>query len=138
MITRDDFLVEWVKALRSGEFAQTTDVLGEHGTNRRCCLGVACEVYQRLGGELEVEQDTYTVREGWDVRHAISYDGEVQSLPEKVCRVLEVEHPSVAVLSHDHGFSYLTELNDFGKSFAEIADIIEENAFVGEGATDEG
>ena len=61
-LTRQQFVREWVAALRSGKFAQTTGRLHKtpdpsgvygHPTRRTyCCLGVACEVARAHGSRL--------------------------------------------------------------------------------------
>lgn len=45
------FVREWVKDLRSGKFAQTTERLCkiDDGSPQYCCLGVACVTGKRLG-----------------------------------------------------------------------------------------
>lgn len=53
-ISRKKFVTEWVKALRSGKFRQTKGKLGtktkcKNGQYGYCCLGVACEVGEKLG-----------------------------------------------------------------------------------------
>ena len=47
-ITRNQFITEWQKDLRSGEYHQGKGQLVEGGDNY-CCLGVACETGLRLG-----------------------------------------------------------------------------------------
>lgn len=39
----------WIKALRSGKFKRTAGRLRGNG-NRRCCLGVACDVFAKATG----------------------------------------------------------------------------------------
>ena len=93
---------EWLKALRSGEYKQTTGMLmtaNQHG-KYFCCLGV----YQ-------------------DVRGFESTDKEILS---------SNEHPYTRNGSDVLGLSSviqkrLASMNDNGKSFEEIADYIETN-----------
>ena len=67
----------WVEALRSGEYQQGRSALCEGG--QYCCLGVACEVYQKHVGDLLVE--------GSDQKR---YDGEFAGLPDKVAEWLDI------------------------------------------------
>lgn len=98
----------WVKALRSGEYKQ-----GKHRLRigeEYCCLGVACDLFQKAGGAL-------TVRSG----RFYTYNNESMVLPNTVQEWLGLtgragQYNKGYELSHD---------NDTGKSFAEIADIIE-------------
>ena len=109
---------KWIKALRSGEFKQTKGTLTkvEDGGNAHCCLGVACQIYQEEVGGLKVELS----------RHAdcLQYNGEA-------CEY--IGHLSVVKgwlgLQNSDGYydegSSLVAKNDSGKTFEEIADIIE-------------
>jgi len=105
---------EWVDALRSGEYKQTKGVLKDKDSF--CCLGVLCDIHSKETGE-EWEEDTYFV--------------EVGELPERVVSWAELtgfnpSNPLVKVNDITKRIS-LAELNDGGKIFDEIADIIEEN-----------
>jgi hypothetical protein len=109
----------WVAALRSGEFSQGSGRLrwtGGAGTapdDSMCCLGVACEVFRRHTGNGE-----------WDANGIFRLDG-----------VAVKSHPPGAVvkwlgLTTDTGYARadgtpLTDLNDDGVPFEEIADRIE-------------
>ena len=103
---------EWAKDLRSGEYQQITGQLRE-GDNGRCCLGVACDTYKRLTGKGEwdedifvAEKDSYCSAELPDI--VMTFFGFSKSDPEL-----------------DYG-QQATTLNDQqGKTFAEIADLIE-------------
>lgn len=96
------FKEKWLKALRSGEYAQCRERLMFDGGY--CCLGVAAIV---AGYELDTKNDR------------ILRPGEVAA------RVSD--SPSYSALD-DFGVKERAELihmNDSGKSFAEIADFIE-------------
>lgn len=94
----------WVDALRSGEYKQGKGVL--HAKTKRgdrfCCLGVACDLYQKHGpGDLIVTER---------ISHDLSkdyvnykYDDQTGHLPEKVKEWLGV----------DSSFQYeLIDMND--------------------------
>ena len=104
----NEFAKEWVKALRSGEYKQGKHRL--HRGNVFCCLGVACDLYQKKFGDLDVG-----FYEFGDIT-MFSYDGHEHGLPEKVRNSLSIG---------DSDISALIELNDGGRTFLEIADIIE-------------
>lgn len=125
---RQELRRKWVEALRSGEFLQTDCAL--HDDHGYCCLGVACEVFEReFPGELNVTLDDNGY---WH------YDGEDTFLPEKVAdafgihpegrtknsRLLETPTQSSNSLYENS----LYDLNDSGVTFTEIADVIEKYA----------
>ena len=96
----------WLEALESGGYTQTQGYL--HDTIGWCCLGVACDVYQKQVGDLDViEIDTW------------HFDDLGTLLPTKVMDWLG--------LDSDAGYyegGALIESNDNGATFAEIAAII--------------
>jgi hypothetical protein len=99
----------WVEALRSGEYTQCTKRLAK--PNGYCCLGVACEVFMKNGGELQKATDKY----------GIYYNGEYLTLPRVVRDWLGLRTENGSI---DDGIA-LSEKNDHGASFEEIANIIE-------------
>lgn len=98
-----------VKRLRSGEFVQIHHQL-RNQDNGRCCLGVACEVYQEeVGGHWE--QGKFRPKESGDWSSSL--------LPTEVQEWLGFEviaGPPVC------GRCSSSAANDAGKSFTEIAD----------------
>jgi hypothetical protein len=103
---------KFVAALRSGEYKQGTKYLtsvrpeGEFD----CCLGVACKLYIKDGGLLPTSR----------YENYVTYAGKPAWLPKPVREWLGFG-------SDDGNYkgSSLTSDNDTGKSFIEIADIIE-------------
>lgn len=103
----NDNAKKWVAALRSGKYEQTNSQLMKDG--KYCCLGVACEVAMEEGS----------------IGH---YDGGRGSLPETVRIWLQLDTDSGRYISNltPNTTWYLVNDNDsLGKSFSEIADIIE-------------
>ena len=92
---------KWVKALRSGEYKQTSGVLRDG--DEFCCLGVACDI-----SELS----------GWDEGNVYLFEQGV--LPNAVRELYGLERSDGEFVG-----DCLTVLNDNGASFQEIADIIE-------------
>lgn len=105
----------WVEALRSGKYQQALDDLRDN-TGAMCCLGVACEIsglgqwdgsgryvtdHDRHSGELNPNSD---MTDWLGLANGAGSFGSVN------------EHDRRESLAH---------LNDTGKSFSEIADIIE-------------
>jgi uncharacterized protein YdbL (DUF1318 family) len=96
-----------VDALRSGEYEQTTSWL-RYG-DAMCCLGVACDLSATdVGGQ-------------WDgYVFAVSGERKDALLPEAVREWLGFSDQAGA-----YGDDSLSDKNDTGATFAEIADIIE-------------
>jgi hypothetical protein len=94
---------QWIKALRSGKYNQTKGRLS-NGKGGFCCLGVLCDI-SKLGQ--------------W-VNGQYLYEGQV--LPPNVKEWAGL--PDLNPTPVEGGMS-LAEMNDVGKSFDKIADLIE-------------
>lgn len=107
---KHEIMKTWVAALRSGEYEQTQGTLRIDG--KYCCLGVLCDLAAKAKVGTWVENDfvcdeySDSVHLPWEV---VSWSG---------------AHSSRACLSTRES---LVSLNDRGKTFTEIADIIEAN-----------
>lgn len=99
----------WIKALRSGEFKQTTNALrdGAGRSTRYCCLGVLCELHRRHS-----EESGSWKRDG--------YLGNTALLPDEVQAWAKLDDGNPDVPGDN-----LAGLNDGGKDFCYIADAIE-------------
>lgn len=116
---------QWVAALRSGDYQQGRTRLCsiQDGERFYCCLGVACDLYQREVGGLEEHIIKFPGRE------VVSYGvGAFVAMPEKVRKWVGLTDPSGHIgrppgrhMERDS----LAGLNDSGESFASIADVIE-------------
>lgn len=102
----------WVKALRSGKYKQGRDYLHKTGPDRFCCLGVACDLYQKAVGGLTEQKSDYEVR----------YDDNGTSLPDPVMKWLGIKSACGSLSGGN-----LQARNDRGTSFKQIADIIEKH-----------
>lgn len=100
----------WVEALRSGKYTQARHRLRRG--DAMCCLGVACEI-SGLGAWSDM--GIYLVQGGRD---------SMMILPEPVKDWLGLSRTDSAFGS-GYDAPQLTEMNDGGKTFAEIADVIE-------------
>jgi hypothetical protein len=107
---------KWVEALESGRFKQGTEVLHRVTPNGEtlCCLGVACVLAIEDGWPVEARQ----------ARGDVVYDGEREGLPELVRRWLGLRNGAGRRNGDGGEHTFLTNDNDDGKSFAEIAQII--------------
>lgn len=126
-----DVKTKWLAALRSGEYEQTDGMLLKVTGERKqhCCLGVLCELAVAEG----VIPPARLV-ENWDGTQKIGQFGdrlEEGTLPAEVSEWSGVDdYGHYAAVVDEDGIEYtpfLTEINDEGASFAEIADIIEAN-----------
>jgi hypothetical protein len=106
--------LKWIEALRSGKFKQGKNAL--RAGDSFCCLGVACELYRKTRKKGFIK---------WDDQnnfHTLS-DKRHTFLPKSVQAWLGLTS-NWGELNHDGS---LAILNDEGKTFNEIADIIEQN-----------
>lgn len=114
---------KWVAALKSGEYKQGKNVLHRtNGEDRFCCLGVACDLFIKFGGELKVARSKNS-RAG----ACVTYGGRSGQLPISVRDWLGLastdgDYYPVDQLFFSHD---LTQDNDAGKKFTTIAKIIE-------------
>ena len=133
---RPEVKKRWLKALRSGKYEQTTGTLCEPDSKGKpqayCCLGVLCDIHRqsrRQKGDKWEEYDSSALR----------YHGADGLLPEKVINWaftsstiagLEAEGEDPKSVLEDIDIpkaGSLAELNDEGKSFKEIATVIEKH-----------
>lgn len=101
---------KWVEALRSGEFKQVKGRLKT--VDGYCCLGVVCELAIKAGVPVGVGA----------IGLLPTFEGETARLPKGVRDWIGLRD---AYGSYDGDSTSLSHENDHGKSFAEIADIIE-------------
>ena len=110
----------WLKALRSGQYKQTISMLKKG--NNFCCLGVLCDLYAEEKGKKW--QDWGDGSGKWEMC------GATEILPKEVSRWAglgqENDDPIVTPNEEWEDRQSLSELNDGGFSFREIADMIEE------------
>jgi hypothetical protein len=104
---------QWIAALRSGNYAQTTGRL--HDIKGFCCLGVAAVEFLTDDVKVEHSHGMYYTR----------YEGETAEAPLYVIMALSLNDSCGASSEEDD--EPLVRLNDDGKTFSEIADILEAN-----------
>jgi len=115
---------KWVKALRSGEYLQCTGSLtekDEQGNDTFCCLGVLTNLYVQENGisKLKLDNSKGNGLSFWDFNE--EFDSYLCDPIRKWAGMRS--NKGDLFLS---GLDPLYEQNDDGKSFSEIADIIEE------------
>ena len=98
---------KWIESLRSDKYKQGKTFLKYN--DRFCCLGVLCDIHARETNNQWTDLNEYMEKQA--------------TLPEEVIVWAGLDD---AIGSYGYkSDSYLIEDNDSGKSFKEIADIIE-------------
>jgi hypothetical protein len=113
---------QWVNALRSGEYTQGTGRLATIRPDHieYCCLGVLCELAVKNGLAVKSVQSNSFFR--YYSPNNIN-DSNTATLPNCVLEWAELKDRQGWSTNEDS----LTSLNDHGKSFEEIAQVIEAN-----------
>mgnify|MGYP005811384871 CR=1 FL=1 len=109
----------WIQALRSGEYEQGIDYLNYRG--KLCCLGVACEVFIKQGGTLSRSTNENGVIEYHGLPTSMRTSLE---LPTAVQAWLNLNTP-LGDFPEDFPGESLAALNDDGRTFEDIANVIE-------------
>ena len=112
---------QWCAALRSGNYQQGSGKLCRSG--RRCCLGVLADLAEKAGAIGSITRHPH----GWT-----EYDGCSDWLPDSIMEWAGLaDHNPRVTASFGVASEKLTlaVINDeYGKSFAEIADLIDGGA----------
>ena len=146
MKLKPEIKAQWVAALRSGEYQQTTEALSQvddDGNWGYCCLGVLCELANLDGAVGDIVIANPLTKPAYKV-----YDNAYTVLPSTVYKwavdadTVDMDYyhneGNMRVPGSFHGAGrsgfLLSELNDGSKynfvpkhTFAEIADLIEEH-----------
>ena len=119
----------WVKALRSGKYKQTKNIL--NGQGNFCCLGVLCDI----SGQGEWTNNTNNMAGEYSgyLPHGIEV-GSLASLPYEVRDWAKMkscngkfEKYKWQIPGKENTFCSLDLINDNGASFEDIANIIEKH-----------
>ena len=105
---------KWLEALRSDEFDQGTGMLKSYD-GKYCCLGVLCELFRRQ----------HSVQKNIDW-HGGLFLQRVAVLPTEVIKWAGLEHNNYNPRVGEEQKT-LSDYNDTGYSFEQIANLIEEN-----------
>jgi hypothetical protein len=112
---------QWIAALESGKYTQAVGTLKEYSKNekvhRHCCLGVLCEIYRKT--------NSIKITKIYDddiIYH--QFNGSSEVLPLDVQEWAGIDE--MGSFKSITGEDTLANLNDNGKSFTEIAEIIKE------------
>ena len=115
----------WIKALRSGEYLQGEGALRQEfvdiDESLYCCLGVLCDLYARS------VENSPAWTSGDASEHVRRYGGRESYPPSFVMEWAGLgDEEGSYTLSGNGGASSLAELNDRGRTFEEIASVIEQ------------
>ena len=118
---------KWLEALRSGKYRQSRYRLRSLD-NGFCCLGVLCDIYTKeVGGSWKL--DKAGLSDSYEMVSDSGHESVTSELPSFVRNWADLEwfNPQVHVAKGECDFvpATLAELNDEGRSFKEIADIID-------------
>ena len=125
---------KWVKALRSGKYKQGKGFLkqlNKDGEPRHCCLGVLCELYNDIMKKSHKKKLHIQEMEDYSTGTSfIRFDLVDGGLPKKVKKWADITN-SLGEFTINNGEydieECLADLNDSGKKFSTIANIIEKN-----------
>ena len=111
---------KWLNALRSGEYTQSQERL--RSDDGYCCLGVLCDLYidENKGYDWSEDVNHYLF-----ISHNSDSYYEDNYLPFPVMEWACLKDSNPIVIDNDGGRVALSDLNDTGVSFNEIADYIE-------------
>jgi hypothetical protein len=122
---------KWVQALRSGEFKQGVAKLHDPQDNTFCCLGVLCKVMgAEFGDALDYDDEQISASHCAHVPHIgdrVLSSGEDQELKASVCKELGIPDQAILIQMNDGHQPHHNEPEIPRRSFAEIADYIEQN-----------
>lgn len=138
-VMTEELKAQWIAALRSGEYNQTRSALKNN--EGFCCLGVLCDVIDNTRWADDNQTNGYNFELG-DTRFSFN----TAVIPSEAAKplalnkmlvtiddnIIDPDQIDLEVDSHDTTRldDYLITLNDNGKSFSEIADIIEKHLTV--------
>lgn len=135
---RKEVMKKWVNALRSGKFKQGTGTLKQYnskGQAQHCCLGVLCELYnQEMKKNKKKTLPENVYGNDYDFSHGYSrFGGKKEDLPKEVKDWAGVKTSLGKFYVEDFGNNLclgensLADLNDTGRKFKTISNIIEKN-----------
>lgn len=107
----------WLEALRSGKYAQGKDAL--RIGDKFCCLGVLCDVYKKAKNDGEWVSSGNADK----MMFVLNKDRSHAVLPSPVRLWAGLNNPNPNLTQGD--FTSLATMNDSGRSFKDIANVID-------------
>jgi len=131
---KQNVMKKWVKALRSGKFKQGQGTLKQYdseGNIKHCCLGVLCELYNETMKKNKKKTLPEKVCDNdSDFSYGYSrFGGKKEDLPKELMKWDGIGNSMGAFTTDNpiHDQYNLADLNDTGRKFTTIANIIEKN-----------
>lgn len=128
---KKDIAKKWVKALRSGKYKQGKGYLKQFNSKnepRHCCLGVLCELYNdTMKKNHKKTLLTQEMEDNASCTSFIRFDTVDGGLPQAVRKWAGIRKYLGNFFIADDTEECLADLNDSGKKFSTIANIIEKN-----------
>jgi hypothetical protein len=135
---KQNIMKKWIKALRSGKFKQGMGTLKQYnskGEAQYCCLGVLCELYNQ---DMKKNKKKTLPEKVYDNDCAFSHGycrlgGKMDDLPKEVMKWAGMDNSMGRFYANYYdnnilgGENSLAELNDTGRKFKTISNIIEKN-----------
>ena len=128
---KNNIMKKWVKALRSDKYKQGTGTLKQYnrkGQAEHCCLGVLCELYNqemRKNKKKMLLETTHENNSDFSFGYT-RFGGRCDGLPETV-RKWSGMKTGIGIIDENKKDNNLVDLNDTGRKFKTIANIIEQN-----------
>jgi len=130
---KQNIMKKWIKALRSGKYKQGRGTLKQYDSNgqaEHCCLGVLCELYNQemRKNKKKTLPETIYNNDSACPHGYCRLGGKKEDLPKEVMDWAGIEnsmgkfYPNLFL-----GENSLADLNDTGKKFKTISNIIEKN-----------
>jgi hypothetical protein len=131
---KKDIAKKWVKALRSGKYKQGKSFLKQFnskGQPKHCCLGVLCELYNDTMKKNHKRTISVKFHDDSHLYYGyVKFANKDGSLPAVVRKWAGIKNEMGTFSYTERIFKHtkcLADLNDTGKKFSTIADIIENN-----------
>lgn len=129
---KQNIMKKWVRALRSGKYKQGTGTLKQYnskGQAQHCCLGVLCELYNKEMKKNKKKSLPEKVFDNdSDFSHGYSRFGtKKEDLPKEVMNWAGIISSIGRFRDAKFNADTLADLNDTGRKFKTISNIIEKN-----------
>lgn len=137
---KQNIMKKWIKALRSGKYKQGQGTLKQYdskGNAQHCCLGVLCELYNQEMKKNKKKTLPEKTINGSDFSHGYTkFGNKLDDLPVEVRKWAGMKNSMGEFYTGINWFGdykvekikeSLADLNDNGKKFKTISNIIEKN-----------
>ena len=129
---KNNIMKKWVKALRSGKYKQgqgTLKQFNSKGQAEHCCLGVLCELYNQDMKKNKKKMLSEKIYDNHiDFYHGYCrFDDHKEDLSKKVKDWAGIRNGLGLFTDSNGELTTLADLNDTGRKFKTISNIIEKN-----------